>query len=86
MRDHCEWAWSQYIRTAAAIEVEVSLVDEAAVPRYLQLASRAAHLRELGMTYREIGRALGVDHKLALKAVASARDMMYGSPPRRADS
>lgn len=64
------WAWSRYIRTAAAIEVEVSLVDEAAVPLYVQLGERAVHLRELGMTYREIGNALGVDHKLASKSVA----------------
>jgi hypothetical protein len=44
------------------------LVDEADLPRYQQLAGRAKHLRELGMSFRAIGRALRVDYKVAQKA------------------
>lgn len=47
-------------------------MDDAALPLYVQIGERAANLRELGMTYRAIGMALGVDHKLAMKAVGWA--------------
>lgn len=46
------------------------LLDEAELPLYQQLAEPAQHLRELGWSYWAIGRALGVDYKVAMKAVA----------------
>lgn len=64
------WARSQYIRTAAALPLEVALVDESSVPLYQRIAERAKHLRELGLSYRVIGKSIGVDHKLVAKAVA----------------
>lgn len=44
------------------------LVDSVELPLYQLLAARVRHLRHLGMSYRAIGRALGVDYKVAIKA------------------
>jgi DNA-binding CsgD family transcriptional regulator len=38
-------------------------------PVYQQIAARAVQLRELGMTYPEIGKRLGVDRWTVGKAV-----------------
>lgn len=46
------------------------LVDASALPAYQPLADHTKHMRELGMSYRAIGRALGVDYKIAIKAIA----------------
>ena len=40
---------------------------------YQKIASVALRLRKKGISYREIGRLLGVDDKQARKAVAYAR-------------
>lgn len=74
------WSRSQRIRTAAEIPLEVILVDEAELPLYERLAERAKHLRELGMSYRAIGRVLGVDYKVAMRAIAC---LPTSVPPRR---
>lgn len=64
------WTRSQRIRTAAELPLVVDLADPAPPPKYQQIAERAARLRELGMTYRAIGEALGVDEKLVRRATA----------------
>ena len=44
---------------------------------YLNIAAKATHLRELGMSDKAIGRALGVSDKTVSKAIAAASS----SPP-----
>jgi transcriptional regulator with XRE-family HTH domain len=41
------------------------------VPIFLQIAARARHLRELGLTLEAIGRELGVSARTVAKALAS---------------
>jgi hypothetical protein len=53
----------------AQIPVEAPLLEVSPPPLYRQIASRAQHLRELGMSYRQIGQALGVTPKTAAKAI-----------------
>jgi len=52
--------------------VTCDLVGGTPPPLYQQLADRAKHLQDLGMSFRAIGRAYGVDYKVAIKAVAWA--------------
>lgn len=49
------------------------LVDRVEPPVYQRIAERAAHLRELGMSDRAIGRAIGSSDKTIAKAIASNR-------------
>lgn len=70
MASYLWWTRTQRIRTAAQIPVEAPLLEVAPRPLYQQIASRARHLRELGMSYRQIGQALGVTPKTAAKAIA----------------
>ncbi len=65
-----EGIMKERIRTAAEIRVEAVLVETISPPTYQQIASRARHLRELGMSYRHIAQALGVTPKTATKAIA----------------
>jgi orotate phosphoribosyltransferase-like protein len=48
-------------------------VDHVEVPAYLRIAKKAEHLRELGMSDKEIARALGVSDKTIAKALARRR-------------
>ncbi|MDQ6775214.1 MAG: hypothetical protein M3071_03110 [Actinomycetota bacterium] len=57
--------------TAAGIVIEGAIVDATAARVYLQIASKAKQLRELGMSDRAIGRAPGVDDRTVAKATAS---------------
>lgn len=50
----------------------VDLTDPTPPPKYQQIAERAVHLRELGMTYSAIGEALGVDEKQVRRATSWA--------------
>ncbi len=45
------------------------MVDHAEVPVYVKIAKKAKHLRELGMSDKQIARALGVSDKTVTKAV-----------------
>lgn len=65
------WTRSQRIRTAAVVPLEVMLVNENELPLYQPIAERAKHLHDLGMSYRAIGRTLGADYKVAIRAVRS---------------
>jgi hypothetical protein len=47
------------------------IVDATAAPVYLRIAAKAKQLRELGMSDKAIGRAIGVDDKTVAKATAS---------------
>lgn len=64
------WTRTQRIRTVSQIPVEAPLLEVSPPPLYQQIASRARHLRELGMSHRQIGQALGVTPKTAAKAIA----------------
>jgi hypothetical protein len=48
------------------------IVDQVEVPVYLRIAEKAKHLRELGMSDKAIGLALGVSDKTVRKAVLSS--------------
>lgn len=78
------WTRSQRIRTAAELPLVVDLADPALPPKYQQIAERAAHLRELGMTYRSIGEVLGVDAKSVRNATGwwetRSQDRHLGRP------
>lgn len=70
---------SQRIRTAAEIGFEVDLADVEQPPCYQVIATKALHLRRLGMSFPQIGRALGVTHTTAAKAVRWALREWVGS-------
>jgi hypothetical protein len=72
-----QWTRTQRIRTAAAIPVVAPIVDVGSLPRYLEIRDKAAHLHELGMSSRAIGRTLGVTDKTVRRAIAS----LNGDPP-----
>jgi hypothetical protein len=63
------WTRTQYIRTAAALPFEVSLVETADPPRYQEIALKARHLRELGLSDRAVAKRLGVTDKTVAKAI-----------------
>ena len=69
MRFRRKWTRTQRIRTAAAIPVEAVIVDQAEVPVYLRIATKAAQLRELGMSDKAIARQLSVSDKTVAKAI-----------------
>lgn len=48
--------------------MEVTLQEADARPLYQQVAGKALHLRELGLSYSAIARELDVDDKTAAKA------------------
>ena len=58
----------QRIRTLSEIEFEVPLISATSF-KYQVLREKAKKLRKLGMSYKKIGEALGVDGKLTKKAV-----------------
>jgi hypothetical protein len=49
--------------------VVASIIDAASAPVYLEIAEKAAHLRELGMSDRAIARSIGVDDKTVAKSL-----------------
>jgi len=70
VRIHCDW-WTrtQRIRTAAAVPLEVPILDGQTQPVYQRIAVKAVRLHELGLTQAEIGGRLGVDGWTAGKAI-----------------
>jgi hypothetical protein len=60
---------TQSIRTAGAVPFEVALVETSAPPAYQQVAKKALHLRELGLSDRTIAGRLGVTDKTVAKAI-----------------
>ena len=68
------WTRTQSIRTAAAIPVEVAIVERVEAPAYPKLAEKAKHLQELGMSDKAIARALGVNDKTVAKAIERGRN------------
>ena len=51
------------------MQVAIPIAETREPPVYQRIAAKAAHLRELGMTYPEIGLKLGVDRWTVRKAV-----------------
>lgn len=62
-----EWTRMQRIRTLAEIPFDFPVFTETLF-KYQELREKAKKLRILGMSYREIGRRLGVDYKVIKKA------------------
>ncbi len=76
------WTRTQRIRTAAALPLEVPLVDTLDPPTYQQVAPKAHHLRELGLSDRTIARRLGVTDKTVAKALRWLQEATgKGQPP-----
>jgi biotin operon repressor len=60
----------------------VVLVDTLGPPTYQQVAPKARHLRELGLSDRTIGRRLGVTDKTVAKAIRWLQEAtVKGQPP-----
>lgn len=76
------WTRSRRIRTAASLSVNIPIDETQEPPVYQRIASKATHLRELGMTYLEIGKMLGVDRWTVGKAVRWAASVA-ASPANR---
>jgi len=51
------------------MSLEIPIIETRQPPIYQQIAAKAKHLRELGMTYPEISEKLGVDRWTVGKAV-----------------
>ena len=64
------WTRTQRIRTAGALPFEVVLVDAEEEPSvYQRVATKALHLRDLGLSDRVIAQRLGVSDKTVGKAI-----------------
>jgi len=63
------WTRSQRIRTAAEVPFEAVLADTAMAPVYQRIASKALHLRQLGLGRSAIARSLGVRREMVTKAL-----------------
>jgi hypothetical protein len=59
----------------AEIPVEIPVLEAEARPLYQQVAQRALHLREVGLSNSAIARKLEVDDKRVAKAVRWLRRM-----------
>jgi hypothetical protein len=51
------------------LHLDIPIADTLEPPLYQRIAKEATHLRELGMTYPEIGKKLGIDRWTLGKAV-----------------
>jgi hypothetical protein len=65
--------WTRTQRTAAAIPVLVTIIDAGSSPVYLAIATKAHHLRELGLSDRRIAHAIGVSDKTVAKSLQPLR-------------
>ena len=63
------WTRMQRIRTLSSIPFEFPVITEPSF-KYQKIADEAQKLRKLGMRYRAIGRALGVDYKVVIRALS----------------
>jgi len=57
----------------AEVPFEVALVELAEPPVYQQIARKALHLYQLGLTHSQIARRLRVSNKTAAKAIKWSR-------------
>jgi len=64
------WTRTQRIRTAAALPIEMSLLEIVKPPVYQDIALKAGHLHQLGLSASRIAAALGVTDKTVAKALA----------------
>ncbi len=64
------WTRSQRIRTAGELRFQVSLVDTVMPPLYQNIAPKALHLQQLGLSFSSIARHLRVTDKTAAKGIA----------------
>jgi hypothetical protein len=64
-----KWRRTQRIRTAAAIPVVATIIDAGALPVHIAIGPKARHLRELGLSDRNIARAIGVSDKTVAKSL-----------------
>ena len=53
---------------------EVALLETEQPPKYQQIAQKALHLNQLGLSNEAIARHLGVDGKTVAKALRWSRD------------
>jgi hypothetical protein len=63
------WTRTQRIRTVAEIALEAALLDTGAAPVYQRVATKALHLRQLGLSCSAIARRLHVTDKTVAKAL-----------------
>jgi len=63
------WTLSERIRTLAEMVFEVVLLGTEEPPKYQQIAEKALHLNQLGLSNEAIARHLGVDGKTVAKAL-----------------
>jgi hypothetical protein len=54
------WTRSQRIRTFAEIPIEAAILDATAPPIYQQIAAKAFHLQQVGMSDSAIAKRLGI--------------------------
>ena len=62
------WTRLQPIRTAAEINAKIVIEPDLRIPIYQRLSSKVKKLHALGISFRTIGKNLGVDLKTAIRA------------------
>ncbi len=67
------WTRSQRIRTFAEIPIEAAILNAGAAPAYQQIAPKAVHLHQRGMSKSAIARRLSVTNKTVVEAIAWTR-------------
>ena len=67
------WTRSQPIRNIAEIRANIKILPAKHPHLYQKSAQKATELHLLGMSYKKIGKILGIDPKTAIKAVMSLR-------------
>ena len=70
------WRRTQCIRTAAEMPLEVALLATEAPPVYQQIAAKALYLHQLGFTYLDIARRLGVNDKTVAKSIRWLQELL----------
>jgi len=63
------WTRSQRIRTLTEIPIEAAILDANATPVYQQIAEKALHFNQWGLSNEAIARHMGVDGKTVAKAL-----------------
>ena len=63
------WTRPQRIGTYAELAFEVALLETMGPPRYQQIAEKALHLNQFGLSNEAIARQIGVDGKTVAKAL-----------------
>jgi hypothetical protein len=68
------WTLSQRIRTLAELAFQTNPLEVEEPPKYQQIAEKALHLNQLGLSHEAIARHIGVDGKTVAKALSWALD------------